>query len=188
MYLNSVASCFKNLYLTGVLKNKFSTKMVVPTCIPHSSASIIFPAFATILVPVNSSFVLDCIVKVDIALILANASPLNPIVYVFSRSSTFRILLVACLSRDIAISSCLMPFPLSVIFINVFPPFFISITMLSAPASIEFSTSSFTTFAGLSITSPAAILFIVKSSNKTMFPNFIHFLLNLLPYQFFLLF
>ena len=50
------------------------------------------------------------------------------------------------------------------------PPFFISTVTLFAPASIEFSTISFITDAGLSITSPAAILFIVKSSNNTIFP------------------
>ena len=49
---------------------------------------------------------------------------------------------------------------------------FISTFIFVAPASIEFSTNSFTTDAGLSITSPAAILFIVKSSNKTIFPIF----------------
>ena len=43
------------------------------------------------------------------------------------------------------------------------PPFFISTFIFVAPASIEFSTNSFTTDAGFSITSPAAILFIVKS-------------------------
>ena len=36
----------------------------------------------------------------------------------------------------------------------------VSILILAAPASIEFSTSSFTTDAGRSITSPAAIWFI----------------------------
>ena len=52
--------------------------------------------------------------------------------------------------------------PLSVIFIYDIPPFFISTVILLAPASIEFSTISFTTDAGLSITSPAAIWFIVR--------------------------
>ena len=41
------------------------------------------------------------------------------------------------------------------------PPSFISIVTDVAPASIAFSTSSFTTEAGRSITSPAAILSIV---------------------------
>ena len=41
------------------------------------------------------------------------------------------------------------------------PPSLISIVTAVAPASIAFSTSSFTTEDGLSITSPAAILLIV---------------------------
>ena len=88
IYLFSVASCFKNLYLTGVLKNNFSTIIVVPVCAPHSSISITFPAVVCIFYPVVSSRVLDIIVISDIAEILANASPLNPIVYDFSKSST----------------------------------------------------------------------------------------------------
>ena len=112
------------------------------------------------------------ITRVEIEEILAKASPLNPIEYVFSKSSTFLILLVACLSSDKGMSSAEIPLPLSTILIKDFPPFLISIIMLVAPASIEFSTSSFTTLAGLSITSPAAILLIVKSSNNTMLPIF----------------
>ena len=42
------------------------------------------------------------------------------------------------------------------------PPSLISIVTAVAPASIAFSTSSFTTDDGLSITSPAAILLIVS--------------------------
>ena len=61
--------------------------------------------------------------------------------------------------------------PLSVILMYDIPPFLISIVILFAPASIEFSINSFTTEAGLSLTSPAAILFIVKSSNKPIFPT-----------------
>jgi len=144
---------------------------VVPTGSPTSSTSIIFPASATIFVPFSSA-VLVIMVSSDIDAILANASPLNPIEYVCSKSSIFLILLVACLSNDSGISFADIPFPLSTILTNVFPPFFISIIIFVAPASIEFSTNSFTTFAGLSITSPAAILFIVKSSSSTMFPIF----------------
>ena len=86
------------------------------------------------------------------------------------KSSADLILLVACLSNAISKSSSAIPFPLSVIRIYDIPPFFISTVIFVAPASIEFSTISFIADAGLSITSPAAILFIVKSSNNTMFP------------------
>ena len=89
---------------------------------------------------------------------------------IIEKSETDLILLVACLSNAISKSSSAIPFPLSVIRIYDIPPFFISTVIFVAPASIEFSTISFIADAGLSITSPAAILFIVKSSNNTMFP------------------
>ena len=54
-----------------------------------------------------------------------------------------------------------MPEPLSVILINDVPPSLISTDIIVAPASIAFSISSLTIDAGLSITSPAAIWFIV---------------------------
>ena len=52
------------------------------------------------------------------------------------------------------------------ILINSVPADSISIVISVAPASIEFSNNSFTAEAGLSITSPAAILFAI-SSDKT---------------------
>ncbi len=110
------------------------------------------------------------------AAILAKASPLNPIEVTVSKSSAVLILLVACLSNAISKSSWAIPLPLSVTFIYEIPPFLISTVMLVAPASIEFSIISFITDAGLSITSPAAILLIVNSSNNTMFPIFLFFL------------
>jgi DNA mismatch repair ATPase MutS len=62
-------------------------------------------------------------------------------------------------------SSRSIPQPLSVIRMNEIPPSLISTTTAVAPASMAFSTSSFTTEAGRSITSPAAILSIVIGSN-----------------------
>ena len=109
----------------------------------------------------SCSFVLDVNSTFAIAAILANASPLKPIDVTVSKSSADLILLVACLSNAISKSSWAIPFPSSVIFIYEIPPFFISTVILVAPASIEFSIISFITDAGLSITSPAAILFIV---------------------------
>ena len=144
--------------------------MVVPVLHPASSFSKTFPASTTILYPMSCSFVLDVNSTFAIAAILANASPLNPIDVTVSKSSADLILLVACLSNAISKSSWAIPFPSSVIFIYDIPPFLISTVILSAPASIEFSTISFITDAGLSITSPAAIWFIVNSSNNTIFP------------------
>jgi hypothetical protein len=97
----------------------------------------------------------------DTAAILASASPLKPSEDTVKRSSIDLILLVACLLNAISISSFLIPEPLSVTLINEIPPSFASTVTAVAPASIAFSTSSFTTEDGLSITSPAAILLIV---------------------------
>ena len=139
---------------------------------PTTSLVIIFPPSTTILYPNSLSAVLEVNSTCAIAAILANASPLNPIDFTVSRSFALLILLVACLSNAISISSGKIPFPLSVIRIYVIPPFFISTVTFVAPASIEFSINSLTTDAGLSITSPAAILLIVKSSNSTILPIF----------------
>ena len=54
-------------------------------------------------------------------------------------------------------SSLPIPQPSSLTSISVFPPFSSSIRTRVAPASSAFSTSSFTTEAGRSTTSPAAI-------------------------------
>ena len=147
--------------------------MVVPFCDAESSISKIFPPSTTILCPILSSSVLLTSSTCAIAAILAKASPLNPIDFTFSKSAAFLILLVACLSNANSKSSLLIPEPLSIILILEIPPFCISTVIFVAPASIEFSTNSFTTDAGLSITSPAAILFIVNSSNNTILPNLI---------------
>ena len=158
------------MYLTGVLKNKFSIVILVPFGHPASCLLKIFPPSAITSYPVLESAVFDTKLTFAIAAILAKASPLNPIDLISFKSSADLNLLVECLSNAISISSCIIPFPLSVTRIYEIPPFLISTVILDAPASIEFSITSFTTDAGLSITSPAAILFIVKSSNNTIFP------------------
>ena len=94
-----------------------------------------------------------------------NASPLKPNEKVFERSSKFVILFVACRQTDICKSSLFIPHPLSQTEINFLPDFSISTDTVVAFASRAFSTNSFTTFRGLSTTSPAEILFIVFSSN-----------------------
>ena len=72
---------------------------------------------------------------------LARASPLKPRVNISLRSSAVEILLVAWLTNAFLISSREIPQPLSVILIYEMPPFLISTVILSAPASIEFSTN-----------------------------------------------
>ena len=115
------------MYLTGVLKNRFLTVIVVPFEHPISSNDKISPPSTTILFPICSVSVLLTSSTFAIAAILANASPLNPIDFTVSRSSAFLILLVAWRSNASSTSSFAIPFPLSVILINEIPPFFISI-------------------------------------------------------------
>ena len=155
--------------------------MVVPLVEPIGSFDIIFPPSTYILVPIISSLVLVVISNFDTAEIDANASPLKPREYKSYKSSIFLILLVACLKNDFSTSLEGIPIPLSVILIRLFPPSIISMEILFAPASMEFSISSFTTEEGLSTTSPAAILFIVKSSRMLI----IFFIFTPLRFYFF---
>ena len=100
---------------------------------------------------------LDVNVKRETELILASASPRNPILIIASRSSKVAILLVAWRANARISSSLPIPQPLSRIRISFSPPRSMSISIRVAPASRLFSTSSLTTDAGLSTTSPAAI-------------------------------
>ncbi len=98
-----------------------------------------FPPWTMTFVPAMSSFVLVTISTFATAVIEDNASPLNPIVITFSRSSIFCILLVECFMKERDASSLLIPHPLSITRISFFPLFVISILISDAPASMEFS-------------------------------------------------
>ena len=93
----------------------------------------------------------------ETAAILNKASPLKPKVLICIKSSLFLTLLVANLSNTSGESSEFIPDPLSEILILSNPPDTVSMFILVAPESIEFSINSFITDTGLSITSPAAI-------------------------------
>src|SRR6266850_3272424 len=67
-------------------------------------------------------------------------------------------------------SSRTIPHPLSVIWISLFPPASTLILIRDAPASSEFSSNSFTTDAGRSTTSPAAILLATTSERTWILP------------------
>ena len=95
------------------------------------------------------------------AAILDKASPRKPKDATVVKSSTERILLVEWRRKASGTSSFGMPHPLSVMRMKEIPPSFISTVTAVEPASMAFSTNSFTMDAGLSITSPAAILSIV---------------------------
>ena len=102
------------------------------------------------------------------AAIEANASPRKPIVCKAKRSSAWEIFDVACRSNAIRASASDMPLPLSMTCTNVFPASLIWICICVAPASMAFSTNSFTTEAGRWITSPAAIWLAMLSGSRCM--------------------
>ena len=163
-YPPSVAGCFKNFLLTGVLKKRFRTRKVVPSGAPTSSKLISFAPSSRIRLPVILSPVLVITSTFATAAILESASPRKPRLEIRSKSEASAILLVAW--RKNAVRSCprSMPPPLSVTRINSMPPSLISTVTAPAPASMAFSTSSFTTLEGRSTTSPAAILSMVSES------------------------
>src|SRR5437660_7728460 len=101
----------------------------------------------------------------ETAAIVGSASPRNPSVAIESRSSADLSLLVAWRSNASKASSCDIPWPSSITRIMRLPPTSTSTRMVFAPASMAFSSSSFTTDAGRSTTSPAAILFATASGN-----------------------
>ena len=144
---------------------------VVPSGAPISSSSFSRPPSITYLTAVISSSVLVISSTLLTAAIDDRASPLKPSEAMPLRSSTELILDVAWRRKARQISSGAMPAPSSVIRIILMPPSWISIVILVAPASMAFSVSSLTTDAGLSTTSPAAILSIVFWSNTCMLLN-----------------
>ena len=99
-----------------------------------------------------------------------SASPRNPSVAIESRSFTSASLLVAWRSKASSASSRSMPQPSSASRISLRPPASTSMRNSLAPASSEFSSNSLTTLAGLSTTSPAAILFATVSERIRMRP------------------
>ena len=92
----------------------------------------------------------------DTLAMLGTASPRNPSVRIAAKSAAVRSLLVAWRSSESNASSRDIPQPSSLTRINAEPPRSMSTRISRAPASMLFSTSSFTTDAGRSTTSPAA--------------------------------
>jgi hypothetical protein len=92
------------------------------------------------------------------------ASPRKPSVRISSRSSSGSFE-VAWRSTASARSSRVMPAPSSLTWISLRPPPSVRTSMRVAPASSAFSTSSFTTLAGRSTTSPAAMRLTMPSES-----------------------
>ena len=102
------------------------------------------------------------------AAIEANASPLKPMVDRLKRSSACRILEVAWGKKAVTASSADMPMPLSITWIRVLPASLMCMSIWVLPASMAFSTNSFTTDAGRCTTSPAAIWLATTSGSTCM--------------------
>ncbi len=125
-----------------------------------------------ILVPILFPFLHVVILSLDIDAIEGSASPRNPEVLTFCKSSNERIFEVECFLKANTASSWSIPSPSSRTMTRAVPPSSTLIQMFFALASNAFSTSSLTTEAGLSITSPAAIWFMVWSSRTWILPIF----------------
>ena len=162
----SVAGCLRNFSRAGTLANRCSTVTVVPGGVPCGSRTSP-PAAVRISQPTSS-----CAGRVSSETwateeILASASPRNPSVVRWSRSSALLILLVAWRWNNADVSSAAIPQPSSCTRISRRPPSRTSTRISPAPASRLFSISSLTTDAGRSTTSPAAIWF-ATSAERTL--------------------
>ena len=173
--LNKITKNINNHFLKNLIKkliaflfiNLIALISILPFSVYHFSILNLTSIFANIFaVPLTFIILSSSIITIIIFQIY---SPLS--IYPASTVEFFTNLLIK-LSKNFSEIKFLQYQILCNLYFAIFLTFII---ILFAPASIEFSTNSFTTFAGLSITSPAAILFIVKSSNSTIFPIFFSF-------------
>lgn len=114
------------------------------------------PSIATDVPDISPGFLVRRVTR-ETAEMDARASPRKPIVVMRSRSSSVEIFEVAWRKKARGASSLDMPEPLSVTFMSLLPPSIMWTAIVVAPASSEFSRSSFKTDSGRSTTSPAAI-------------------------------
>ncbi len=142
--------------------------MLEPGIIASGSCDSTLLPFIQSLVPIVSSRRMVRNSTCDTAAIDASASPLNPIVESANRSDAELILDVEWRSKARRASVSLIPHPLSMTWMRVRPASLSTTFIWSAPASTEFSTSSFTTEAGRCITSPAAIWLATESGRSFM--------------------
>ena len=157
MLFISVTFDFRNFLRTGTLKNKFSTIKLQPFGHATGSCESKRPPSMCRHVPMGFSSVRVLRVTCATDAMDGRASPRNPMVFSVKRSSALRIFDVAWRSKARRASVTDMPTPSSTTCIDVRPAFIISTLIFVAPASTEFSISSFMTEAGRCMTSPAAI-------------------------------
>ena len=156
--MSPVAGVRMNLRLAGKFLNRRRTVTTVPGGAARGCFDMMRPSSTSRATPPSESAVRVTMVTLETVAMLGTASPRKPRVLMDSRSSAQATLLVENLSKAYSTSAAGMPQPLSATRMYSVPPALISTDTSVAPASMEFSTSSFTTEAGRSTTSPAAIL------------------------------
>ncbi len=156
MAASSVRSVRRKRRRAGVFMNRSSTSMRVPR---RGGAGLICgspPPSTRTSIPASPAKAV-CMRRRDTDAMDGSASPRKPCEAIRCRSSDEAILLVAWRFSDSSASCSCMPQPLSSTSMRLRPAFSMRTTIVSAPASRLFSTSSLTTEAGRSTTSPAAI-------------------------------
>ena len=141
-----------------MLKKRSCASTVVPAGAATSSFSLTVPPSPRTRVPMSAPRGHESTEKRVTAQMAGSASPRKPRVVIASRSASVASFDVACRSRARSTSSLDMPTPSSVTRIRARPASRRSTVTWVHSASSAFSTSSFTTEAGRSTTSPAAIL------------------------------
>ncbi len=159
---NSVASERRNLRRAGTLSNSWRTSTVVPA---GPEAGLISPLAASICQACSPWRTREMMDRRATEAMEASASPRKPMEATDSSSESERILLVAWRATARGSSSRGMPKPSSLTAMRRMPPPSRRISMARAPASMAFSRISFSTEAGRSITSPAAIWLISRSGS-----------------------
>ena len=163
----SARSDFRNFSRAGTLENRSRTSMMVPG-LPAAGRAFSLALRSTVMAKASEA---PCARERSVSLAMepieGSASPRKPSVRMANRSSSAS-LEVACRSTDSARSPGPMPQPLSVTRMRLKPPEAVTTSISVEPASSAFSTSSFTTLAGRSMTSPAAMRLIVSGDSWRM--------------------
>ena len=155
---DSVRGSFRNFSRAGVAKKRSRTSTRVPGGCAAGLGSPLAPPSISRLHASSAPAGREVMVKRLTEAIEGSASPRKPRVRMSARSSPGS-LEVQWRSTASTSSSGDMPTPSSTTERKVRPPSFRVTAMRCAPASIAFSTSSFTALAGRSTTSPAAMRF-----------------------------
>ena len=143
----------------GTFQNRSLTSITVPGDIAAGRTAVRWSPLCSTTAPPSAACVRLLRANRLTLAIDASASPRKPSVSIAARSWAVASLLVACAVSASSSSSSAMPQPSSAMRISLTPPSSTTMSIRVAPASMQFSISSFTTDAGRSITSPAAIWF-----------------------------